>query len=28
MSLAFPDDMAVNSAPRQFLAEHPRESVG
>lgn len=28
VSLAFPDDMAVNSALRQFLAEHPRESAG
>jgi len=25
---AFPDEEAVNSALRQFLAEHPRENAG
>jgi uncharacterized protein (DUF4415 family) len=25
---AFPDEVAVNAALRQFLAEHPRETAG
>jgi len=28
VAAAFPDDAAVNSALRQFLAEHPRENAG
>ena len=28
VAAAFPDEEAVNSALRQFLAEHPRENAG
>jgi hypothetical protein len=28
VAAAFPDEQAVNSALRQFLAEHPRENAG
>jgi hypothetical protein len=28
VAAAFPDERAVNSALRQFLAEHPRENAG
>lgn len=28
VAAAFPDEQAVNSALRQFLAEHPREDAG
>ncbi|MFM9059191.1 MAG: hypothetical protein ACKOSQ_08720 [Planctomycetaceae bacterium] len=28
VAAAFPDEAAVNSALRRFLAEHPRENAG
>lgn len=28
VATAFPDELAVNLALRQFLAEHPREDAG